>query len=117
MCCSLALGLATLACINACDVQPIPRDITTLDKVKAISEEDRNFVCSMPLAVMFDTLEAAEFLQIDPLMDLILARVALAVRGKDIKELLSHGFQVFNMFTEEEMTHEYLSHPWAAKED
>ena len=55
-----------------------------------VNDSDQGFINNLPLngdANVFDILEAANFLEIPPLVDLCLAKIAIAVRGKTLEKV------------------------------
>ncbi len=72
---------------------PAPKIVKPIigDNLNAVvNDSDQGFINNLPLngdANVFDILEAANFLEIPPLVDLCLAKIAIAVRGKTLEKV------------------------------
>lgn len=93
---------------------PAPKIVKPIigDNLNAVvNDSDQGFINNLPLngdANVFDILEAANFLEIPPLVDLCLTKIAIAVRGKTLDQVredfgIQHPTDEFYEPTQEEL--------------
>lgn len=83
-------------------IKEIPRPLPSADLAEVCEKWDIDFINSLDLDSVFDLINAANLLDIKPLLDLSCAKVASEMKGKTADEI-RQKFNIENDLTEEEM--------------
>lgn len=84
------------------DPKEIPRPLPSADMATVCSEWDIKFLSDLELDSVFDVINAANYLDVKPLLDLTCAKIASEMKGKTADEIRTK-FNIENDLTEEEM--------------
>ena len=80
----------------------IPRPLPSPNLLEVTDEWDVNFISGIDLDSVFDVINAANYLDLKPLLDLSCARIASIMKGKSAEEIRSI-FNLENDLTEDEI--------------
>jgi S-phase kinase-associated protein 1 len=79
----------------------IPKPLPSANLLEVTDEWDVNFINSMDLDTTFDMIQAANYMDIKPLLDLSCAKVASLMKGRSAEELRTM-FNIENDLSPEE---------------
>ena len=82
--------------------QQIPKPLPSQDLKEVTDEWDVNFINGMDLDSVFDLINAANYMDIAPLLDLACAKIASLMKGKSAAEIRAM-FNIECDLTEEEL--------------
>jgi len=80
----------------------VPRPLPSANLLEVCDEWDVKFINELELDSVFDVINAANYLDIKPLLDLACAKIASEMKGKTAEEIRAK-FNIENDLTEEEM--------------
>ena len=81
--------------------QKIDKPLKSDDLSYCVGKEYINFLDTMEMELLFEVIKAANFLEIESLLDLTCAKVATMLKGKSVEEI-RETFGIENDFTPEE---------------
>ena len=81
--------------------EKIEKPLKSDDLSYCVGKEYLDFLESMELELLFEVIKAANFLEIESLLDLTCAKVATMLKGKSVEEI-RNTFGIENDFTPEE---------------
>jgi len=86
------------------DTEPreIPRPLPSPNLLDVVDDWDVNFISGIDLDSVFDIINASNYLDLKPLLDLSCARIASIMKGKSAEEIRSI-FNLENDLTEDEI--------------
>lgn len=84
------------------ETKEIPRPLPSANLSEVCDEWDVKFINELELDSVFDVINAANYLDIKPLLDLSCAKIASEMKGKSAEEIRAK-FNIENDLTEEEM--------------
>lgn len=95
-------------------VNPLPeivKPLKTNQLIDAVPKWYADFVDSMPLHDLMNLLHAANYMNIQPLLDLICCKIASMIKGKTTEEI-RQTFNIVNDFTPEEEANVIAENKW-----
>lgn len=86
------------------DIEPreIPKPLPSENLLEVVDEWDATFISSFDLDTVFDLINASNYLDLRPLLDLCCARIASIMKGKSAEEIRSI-FNLENDLSEDEI--------------
>ena len=86
------------------DIEPreIPRPLPSPNLLDVTDEWDVNFISGIDLDSVFDIINASNYIDLKPLLDLACARIASIMKGKSAEEI-RNIFNLENDLTEDEI--------------
>lgn len=85
-----------------CEPREIPRPLPSPNLLDVTDEWDVNFISGIDLDSVFDLINASNYLDLKPLLDLACARIASIMKGKTAEEI-RNIFNLENDLTEDEI--------------